>query len=476
MDDLSDLPEIDDALPDIELPDLDFSFGDTNEQVLEADFYPSENKGKVIDFDEVDTTKEDEEEESAFYSPTKISSVEEMMEFFTDPDSDSTRYSSKDTMNVPRSIDLEYSVEEEDDSDLGSGIPLDTILEEAIELGASDVHLSPEDQVCFTILGEITRRYEFPELTGIRLSRLQAEIVSNQLQQTFNEDFELDTSYVIRKGKYKNRRFRLSIGRTFGEMFMVFRTINNVIPTPAKLGITGELLNWVNLPNGLVMLNGPTGTGKSTTLASLIQEILNTRAQKIITIEKPVEYVFGTNGKGLITQREVGLDAKSFAGALTSAMRQAPDIIVVGEVRTNEEISELLRAAETGHLAISTMHTNSAPATLNRIKSLFRGDEQDRILATLSDNLRGLANQVLLKTVDGKGRFAVREVLPINPEISEMVLRGDSRSMREYQIEHGITMEHELAKVVLEGKTSREIARSESTYPNFFDDLLKKKR
>lgn len=213
-------------------------------------------------------------------------------------------------------------------------------------------------------------------------------------------------------------------------------------------------------------------THNSTTLASMLQEIQFNRAQKIITLEKPIEYVFGTEGKALITQREVGRDCRSFASGLTSAMRQAPDIIMVGEVRNRLEVNELLRAAETGHLAISTMHTNSAAATINRIKSLYEGDDQLRILASLSDVARGFANQVLLKTMDGKGRFAVREVLSVDEDVAKFIENGDVHAIRGYQEEKGITMEHALAQAVVDGLCTRDAALAQSPYPRLFNKLI----
>jgi twitching motility protein PilT len=299
------------------------------------------------------------------------------------------------------------------------------------------------------------------------------DIISHVLEQDFVQDMELDTSYVVKTGPAKGRRLRLSIGKTFGDIFLQFRVIADTIPTPKELGVSGPLLEWFSLPRGAVMLNGSTGTGKSTTMSSLLKDVQLTQAKKIITIEKPIEFVYGTEGKALVVQREVGRDARSFAGALKSALRQAPDIIVVGEVRDREEVDEFLRAAETGHLAISTMHSDSAPATINRIMSLYDGDEQKRILGTLSDVARGFANQLLVKTPDKKSRFAVREVLPVDEEVSKLILHGNVSGLQEYQMRHKITMDHELAKAVAGGFCTLEDARLQSSKPLRFDRLVK---
>jgi twitching motility protein PilT len=368
---------------------------------------------------------------------------------------------------TPRSNEDDYDFE-------GSSLDLDSIISKAIEMGASDIHLSPFDEVTLTILGEIRRLPEFGLIDPNMTVRLQQTIISNVLEQVFVEELELDTSYVVKSGKHKGRRLRLSVGKTEGNIFLVFRIIADIMPTPDELEIPKAMRDWTNLPNGLVLVNGPTGSGKSTTLSSLIQEIQFNRSEKVITIEKPIEYVYGVKPgqKAFITQREVGRDSREFSSALTSAMRQAPNIILVGEVRNRIEIDELLRAAETGHLAISTMHTTSCPATINRIRSMYEGDEQLRVLATLADNLRGMMTQSLVKSPDGRSRFAVREVLQVDKEIKEYVLQGNVQGMRDYQETRGITMEHELVRAVHAGRASIGSARSKAPNPLYFDDLL----
>lgn len=365
-------------------------------------------------------------------------------------------------------------MEEEGEEDFFLGFNIDTILGEAIDLGASDVHISSDMTVAFTHLGDILHRPNIPVPSGVVTQRVFQSIVSHVLQDDFVVDLELDTSYVIRTGAHKGRRLRLNVGKSFQEVFLVFRVISDVIPTPESLGVNEEFLEWVTLPSGLIMLNGTTGSGKTTTLASLLRRIQLTRPQKIVTLEKPVEFIFGQEGLAFITQREIGKDARSFTTAITSAMRQAPDIIMVGEVRNRMEVNELLRAAETGHLTISTMHTNSVAVTVSRIASLYEGDDRLRVLASLGDNLRGMANQVLVKNPEGTGRFAVREILSMNPTVAELVGRGDARGVRTYQEDLGITMEHELAKAVAQGKCTPETALLHTAYPSYLRDLLKK--
>lgn len=369
--------------------------------------------------------------------------------------------------------ELPSGFEMTDEPTLADIFDLDAVLELAIDFGASDVHISPNDFVTFTKLGEIVRQKEFGRVTGAMTESIQQKILTNQLEANFVERLELDTSYVIHGGRYDQRRFRLSVGKTFGDIFFVFRVISDNIPTPEDLGVTGALREWSTLPNGLVMMNGPTGTGKSTTMASLLNAAIQERPQKIITIERPIEYLFPNDGRGFVTQREVGQDSREFSTALDSAMRQAPDIIMIGESRNREEIDQVLRAAETGHLALTTMHTNSAAATINRIKSLFDGNEQQRVLSTLSDVARGFANQVLLKSIDGESRFAIRELLEFTEEVQGMVMDGDVKAIRRYQVENHITMEDGLVKAVVDGRCTPEAARAQSAYPLMFDKLLK---
>lgn len=595
-----------------------------------------------------------------------------------------------------------YGLDDDDDEDDDefAGFDIDNVLAVAINAGASDVDIIANDEVSFEIRGDMVRASEFglvsPEIT----TRLQLSIISHVLEQDFVENLELDTAYVIRTGEHKGRRLRLSVGKSFGEIFMVFRVISDQIPTPTDLGLPQVIQDWVNLPNGLVIFAGPTGSGKalrldtlvltpdgsvplreirvgdfvvdrsgqsvqvlaesevndrpelycislgdgqkiyadnnhewvikdehkssavdkieqvakdlahmnlshhqilgilsslqipyvihmedlvailhdekkysrgyeaftklaewmkkdqeatlrteqlkaavhhipvfksravsplssslakngkmelqeeyieivsiekiaksspeygpvkcltvnsetstflcadyvvthnSTSFASMINEININKAKKIVTIEKPIEYVYPLK-KAVITQREIGKDARSFSNALKSAMRQHPKIIMVGEVRDREEVDEVLRAAETGHLALTTIHATSPPGVINRIMSLYEGEERLRILSSLKDNLRGIANQTLLKTVDGSSRFAVQAILNVTPEVSDMIGEGDVAGLQKYMQDNELTMEHQLVKAVRGGRCTIESAREQATLPAYFDELLR---
>lgn len=352
---------------------------------------------------------------------------------------------------------------------------IDQILTEAIITGASDVHIAADLMVSMTRNGDIIRYdgYAIPDEETMH-EIVHNGILSHQQQSAFNREYEFEGAYTLMYGPMAGRRTRLTIGKTFGKYFMVFRIISEYIPSIEELKIDEEIIKWSHYPNGLFLLCGPTGSGKSTTLASVIHNLQMTTRKKIITIEKPIEYIYPDDAPSLVVQRDVGEDTRGFYEGLTSAMRQSPNVILLGEVRNTEEVTELLRAAETGHLAISTMHTNSVATTINRIQNLFSGNEQRRIMSTLADTMRGVGNQVLVKTKDGEGRFAVRELLTINDEIKELIVKGDIRGIRRYQIEREATMEHNLAKAVQEGKCHYEDALGQTADPILFNKLLGK--
>lgn len=553
---------------------------------------------------------------------------------------------------------------------------LDMVLSYAIEDGASDIHLNADKPVAFTILGKIIKRDEFPIPDHILMDDLVSGILSYQAQGVFVRDLDYDASYVIKRGRYKGRRFRVSVYKSYNSSAIVFRTITDEIPTPDQLNIESEVKNWFHQSSGAILVCGPTGSGKalhkdtliptphgmktvgeikigdkifdkdknltevldihqaskkdvlykigldngevfkasgphewivhnnkgllssittdeifnkfeyeyfipklnfpvrlynnytveerkellygktgnseleiirlkeytdeiialanslgyytyfeddelvinktkkkrltrinkiekikdnykdyfcfevdsdnhtyligntftithnSTTMASILREIQLTQEKKIITIEKPIEAIFPDDGKALVVQRAIPEDCVDFEFGLTGAMRQNPDYILIGEVRNQTEVSEFLRAAETGHLAMSTIHTVNNVTTLNRIRSLFSGEEQRRILATLGDVLRGIVNQQLVMTKDGRGRFAVREALTIDYKIRRLIADDNFQAIRDYQEANGKTMEQQLAKAVLADKCTYEEARSKAPDQIYFDHVF----
>lgn len=356
--------------------------------------------------------------------------------------------------------------------DIFAGFNIEEVLSLAIDRQASDIHIVADTPVVLSIRGEIVPLQGFPVPSGSVIQRVEQAVVSNEMNSIFTEELELDVSFALKQGRHAGRSFRLNVIRSFGEVSLTLRVVNAEVPSPESLGLPPEIISWTTLPSGLVMMNGPTGTGKSTSIASLVRQMQRTRAHKIITLEKPIEFIYPKLDKGLVVQREIGRDSRSFAKALDSAMRGAPDIIVVGEVRNREEVDALLRAAESGHLAVSTMHCNSPATTISRIMSIYEGEDRSRVLNTLGDIFQGFANQQLLKTVDGKGRFAVHELLPATDETKALITAGNIRGIEDFQIREGRTMEHQLASAAREGRCTLEEAASKAANLQRFEDLL----
>lgn len=427
---------------------------DLFDELSQDEYIPKKEKSSLPSFEEINENEEDDFydyiEDDEWYDDED--DEDEEVEFETVPvDEDS------DLINdfEPNPFDPEALVNDYHNSGWIGNFHLDYTLSYAIEHKASDIHLEANQPIALTIFKEIVKLDNFPIPRPETMQDLRDSLLNHQQSDVFFPNKEFDFSYTIRYGRYAGRRFRVNLALSFNTETFVFRTISDIIPSIEELGIPDEIVDWINLPSGVWIVGGATGSGKSTTLASLIHYIQMNRSKKIITIEKPIEYIYPINmGKALIVQREVGApqDTLSFYNGITSALRQNPDIILLGEVRNTEEVSELIRAAETGHLAISTIHTNNVPTTINRIFSLFTADDQNRIRNTLGDALRGLTNQVLVKKKHGKGVFAVREVLTINQEIKNYIQNGEVVKVREYMIKNKITMEHELIKAVLDDK------------------------
>lgn len=349
---------------------------------------------------------------------------------------------------------------------------LDMILSEAIEADASDVHITADLNIYFSIRGVTVAQPKYGIASSDTMFQLRQSLMTNVQLNDYARDLNMQFAYKIFFGPYQDRRFRVSIGKANSADFLVFRVISDKIKTISEIKLEDEIYNWTKSSSGLVLVCGSTGSGKSTTLAAMLREIQLKQFIKLITIENPIEHIYPSDGKALVVQREVGSDVHSFADGIDSAMRQAPDMILLGEVRTANEVSELIKSSESGHVSFSTMHTKSAATTVNRILSLYDGAERGRILSTLSDTLLGITNQVLVRSPDGKKRIAIREILSNNAEISSYIMNGDVRAIRNYQNEREITMEWNLARAHLAGLCTIEEARYHSPYPFEFEFAL----
>jgi twitching motility protein PilT len=296
----------------------------------------------------------------------------------------------------------------------GARSEIEVLFRLLVESGASDLHLRTGEPPMLRNNGELARQ-SFPAFTPERLDQLLVSIMTPKELGEFREGGDTDWAYEIADVA----RFRCNAGRDrFGPM-AVFRVIPNKIRTAEEMGLSREVQNLCYLTKGLVVVTGPTGSGKSTTLAGLVDLINRTRTDHIITIEDPIEFVHPSQ-KCLVTQRQVGLHTRSFKHALRAALREDPDIILVGEMRDLETVSIAIETAETGHLVFGTLHTSSAPSTVDRIIDQFPADRQSQIRVMLSASLKGVISQMLCKKIGG-GRVPVMEVLITTPPVANLI-------------------------------------------------------
>ena len=294
---------------------------------------------------------------------------------------------------------------------------MDVLFRTLVQSGASDLHLRSNEPPMLRVHGELARQ-DLPQLSAERLDNMLLSIMTAKEIGEFREGGDTDWAYEI-EGL---ARFRCNAGRDRHGAIGVFRVIPNQIRTAEEMGLSQEVQNLCYLTKGLVVVTGPTGSGKSTTLAGLVDLINRTRTDHIITIEDPIEFVHPSK-KCLVTQRQVGVHTRSFKHALRAALREDPDIILVGEMRDLETVSIAIETAETGHLVFGTLHTTTASSTIDRIIDQFPPDRQSQVRVMLSESLRGVIAQTLCKKIGG-GRVAAREVLLSIPAVSNLIREG----------------------------------------------------
>lgn len=292
---------------------------------------------------------------------------------------------------------------------------IDELFKIMVEKGASDLHLTSGAPPYIRLHGNMIP-LEFKTLSSAEVQSLVFEILTEKQKKSFVEKWELDLAYFCQGVG----RFRCNVFMQRKGLGAVFRTIPEKIKTPQELNLPGSLMDMIDVHKGLILVTGPTGSGKSTTLAALIHHLNATRDMHIITVEDPIEFVHN-NVKSLVNQREVGSHTKSFANALRAALREDPDILLVGELRDLETIALALTAAETGHLVFGTLHTNSAAKTIDRIIDVFPGDQQQQIRTMLAESLRGVVAQTLFTRADGQGRVAAFEIMRCTKAIANMI-------------------------------------------------------
>jgi len=319
------------------------------------------------------------------------------------------------------------------------------LLQQSCDLDASDLHLSSGASPWLRVDGVLQQLGAEPVLKAEDLEVMLLEIMSEKIISKFSKQSSVDFAYFLPN----QQRFRVNVFQSHSGIAAAFRIIPDKIFSLEELGMPKILEDFARFFNGLILVTSPTGSGKSTTLASLVDFINNNSARHIITIEDPIEYVY-QNKKSLINQREVGIDTESFQAALKSALREDPDILLVGELRDLETIRLALTAAETGHLVLATLHTVSAARTITRIVDVFPGSEQPLVRVMLAETLRAVVSQVLCKKREG-GRVAATEVLVVNPAISNLI-RENKTAQVYSQIQTGAkygmhTLEQNLDKI-----------------------------
>ena len=351
-------------------------------------------------------------------------------------------------------------------------LSLSELLHKLSELGGSDLHVTTGTAPLVRVHGEIRPLEGYRPLTSSETKQLAYSVLTDAQKHRFEENLELDFSFGV-KGL---SRFRANIFNQRGAVGAVFRAIPYEIKSFEELGLPTVVKDLCNKPRGLVLVTGPTGSGKSTTLAAIIDKINKERHEHILTIEDPIEFLH--NHKScIVNQREVNADTRGFAQALRTALRQDPDVVLVGEMRDLETIESALRIAETGHLTFATLHTNSAVSTINRIIDVFPSMQQAQVRAQLSLTLEGILCQTLLPKADGRGRALAMEILVPNSAIRNLIREDKVHQiysmMQTGQDIHGMqTFNQSLATLFHKRQITRELAMQRSSNVNELRDLI----
>lgn len=348
---------------------------------------------------------------------------------------------------------------------------IEDVMESLVEQGGSDMHIQAGAPIYFRVSGKLGPQPQFGEsLDSQECQKLIFSMLNNNQRKDLEQNWELDCAYGV-KGLC---RFRVNVYRERGCWAACLRALSSKIPNFEKLGVPEIMREMAERPRGMVLVTGQTGSGKTTTLAAILDLINRTRAEHVLTVEDPIEYVY-PNIKSLFHQRQKGEDTKSFGNALKAALREDPDIILVGEMRDLETIGLAISAAETGHLVFGTLHTNSAAGTVDRLLDVFPPIQQPQIRAQMSISLVGICSQNLVPTIGG-GRVAAQEIMVNTPAIANLIREGKSAQIYS-AIQTGAkvgmqTMEMCLARIFQEGKVTWEAAMAKSSKPDELARLI----
>jgi twitching motility protein PilT len=355
----------------------------------------------------------------------------------------------------------------------GAKYSIDDLLERTVAAGASDLHVTAGCEPAIRVNGVLERLEDLGALTPGDTQQLLYRITSTEQQKHLEIQRQLDMSYAVAG----LARFRVNIYFQRESLGAAFRLIPARLKTLDELGLPPVLHELATKPRGLVLVTGPTGSGKSTTLAAMIDEINSTRRDHIMTIEDPIEFVH-RHKRCIVNQREIGPDATSFAEALRGALRQDPDVILLGEMRDLETIATALTAAETGHLVFATLHTQDAPSTVDRLIDVFPAVQQEQVRVQIASTLQGVITQTLIPRADGNGRVAALEILIPDDAVRNLVRQAKVEQV--YSImqtggKRGMqTLEQSLAELVARGVISQETALSRSSRPEQLLGLLQR--
>jgi twitching motility protein PilT len=344
------------------------------------------------------------------------------------------------------------------------------LLKETVKRNASDLHIITNSPPVFRINGELVIVDEYPALSSEETKKLIYDFLSDTQRVTFEERKELDFSLSIPD----ITRFRVNVHMQRGNVEAALRTVPLKIPTIEELNLPEVVKTLINKPNGMIIVTGPTGMGKSTTLAACVERINEEKKALIITVEDPIEYIH-TNKKGVLKQREVGSDTLTFANALKYTLRQDPDVISVGEMRDLETIATALTAAETGHLILTTLHTPDASQTIDRVIDVFPPHQQQQIKVQLSGCLQAIIAQLLLPRADQEGRILATEVLVATPAIRSLIREHRTEqipSLIQTGAQYGMhSMDKSLKELYQQGLITYETAISKAKSPEDFKKL-----
>jgi twitching motility protein PilT len=361
------------------------------------------------------------------------------------------------------------SVAQEQDGDVQ--VPVPELLGVLLDRDGSDLHLTAGSPPVVRVHGELVAVNDYPTLTPRALQGMVYAILPQKLRERFEQELELDMSYSL-PGR---ARFRVNVFMQRDAVGAVFRVIPFDIKSIDDLGLPTIVADLARFPRGFVVVTGPTGSGKSTTLAAMVDVVNRERAGHIMTVEDPIEFLH-KHKTCIVNQREIGADTHSFGQALKHVLRQDPDVILVGEMRDLETIGTAITAAETGHLVFATLHTQDAPQTIDRIIDVFPPHQQQQVRVQLSTTLQGVVTQQLLPTVDGRGRIAACEVMVATPAIRNLVREGKVHqiySAMQAGGRYGMqTMDMSLAQHVKAGRVTQQMAFERCHDPEELDRLV----